>query len=129
MNFNLISSSLFCPIVPESRFYKNFLCEVFCYVPDDLNKTWLDVGCGCGELSKLAAKHGYFTTGIDNQAFAVGKTKKHLKKGLFKNLVSLKMDILNFNLVKYDIISASFLFSMLDEQQLCSVRAPLTQNS
>ena len=52
--------------VQAAEFYETLLRDALALVPDGDGASLLDVGCGPGALTRLAAARGYHATGIDS---------------------------------------------------------------
>ena len=59
------TSSLFFSWVQGAQFYVDVHSDAVNLLPRTDNATWLDVGCGPGLMTRLAASRGYNAIGID----------------------------------------------------------------
>ena len=62
--------------VQAAGFYQTLLRDALALLPDGNGRTLLDVGCGPGALTRLAAAHGYHATGIDSDPAMVAHAKR-----------------------------------------------------
>lgn len=58
-------SARFFSFVQGALFYETLHQTAVALLPHGEGKTWLDIGCGPGLLTRLAAQHGYTATGFD----------------------------------------------------------------
>lgn len=54
--------------VQNADFYRRYLLDALRLLPAGQGRTFLDVGCGPGVRTRLAAAHGYLATGLDIDA-------------------------------------------------------------
>lgn len=62
--------------VQAAGFYGRLLRDVLALLPDGTGRTLLDVGCGPGALTRLAAARGYHATGIDSDPAMIARAKR-----------------------------------------------------
>lgn len=98
-----------------AEFYKNLHHEAVEQISDGDGKKWMDVGCGPGFLTRLAATKGYDALGIDADSFMIREAKKiarnessaaHFKVG----------DVFRIPSQSADIVSASSLLATLEDR-------------
>lgn len=61
-------------------FYETLLRDALALLPDGDSRTLLDIGCGPGALTRLAAARGYYATGIDNDPSMIAQAKRTARR-------------------------------------------------
>ncbi len=111
----MISALLFTWL-QGADFYRDLHKKAVDALPPGDGKSWLDMGCGPGLVSRLAAAKNYRVLGIDRDPsmiitahlLALGKTSNaKFKRGDLKTLTNLKADVVS---------AASFLAVLPDKQ-------------
>ncbi len=79
-----------------------------------LEKTWADIGCSTGLLSRLAAKLNYTVTGYD-----IDKNSLKMASFLSRKYKNLSYEQKDFNTLNesYDVISATSLLSVVPKKE------------
>jgi len=60
-------------------FYTELHAQAVTLLPQGNNATWLDVGCGPGLVTRLAARRGYRATGMDHDARMIEQARRLAK--------------------------------------------------
>ena len=63
--------------VQGAEFYRDLHQQAVSLLPPGSGSLWLDVGCGPGLLTRLAAEHGYQATGFDIDPTMIAQAKKN----------------------------------------------------
>jgi 2-polyprenyl-3-methyl-5-hydroxy-6-metoxy-1,4-benzoquinol methylase len=63
-----------------ASFYDQLLRDALSLLPDSHGRTLLDIGCGPGALTRLAAARGYHATGIDNDEAMIAQAKRNARR-------------------------------------------------
>ena len=95
-------------------FYRDLhRCAVQSLAPGS-GKTWLDVGCGPGLVTRLAAEHGYRATGVDTNPRMI----KAAKRLALHQHSSAEFTLGNIaaSLLSADVVSAASLLAVLDDK-------------
>lgn len=99
-----------------AEFYIDLHKQAVDTLPSGENKTWIDLGCGPGLVSRLAAEKFYNVTGIDTDPFMI-KAARRLKKWHGSN-ANFEVNDLSYLLDrKADVISAASLLAVLDDKE------------
>jgi 2-polyprenyl-3-methyl-5-hydroxy-6-metoxy-1,4-benzoquinol methylase len=62
--------------VQSAGFYDTLLKDALALLPEGDGRTLLDIGCGPGALTRLAAAHGYHATGIDKDPAMIAHARR-----------------------------------------------------
>ena len=83
-------------------------------LPPGKGKTWLDVGCGPGLVTRLAAEHGYRATGVDTNPRMI----KAAKRLALHQHASAEFALGNIadSPLSADVVSAASLLAVLDDK-------------
>lgn len=99
-----------------AEFYTELHKQAVDALPAGKGKTWIDIGCGPGLVSRFAANKLYDVTGIDTDRSMIKAAQRlnkwHNSKATFK--VS---DLTYLADNKADVISAASLLAVLDDQE------------
>ncbi|MBI3650524.1 MAG: class I SAM-dependent methyltransferase [Acidobacteria bacterium] len=109
-------------------FYKNLHYEAIEKLPASEGKKWVDVGCGPGLLTRLAAAKGYLAIGIDADSFMIQEAKKIARNEASSAHFKIG-DVFRIPPQSADIVSASSLLAALEDkvggfQSLLSIVKP-----
>lgn len=98
-----------------AEFYKNLHHEAVAKLPAGEGKKWIDVGCGPGLLTRLAATKGYDAVGIDRDP---SMTREAEKIAWNKNSSARFEvgDVFNLPPQSADVVSASSLLATLNDK-------------
>lgn len=93
-----------------AEFYRALHVAAVQLLPSGQDRSWLDVGCGPGLLTRLAAERGYVALGIDRSARMITAAKALIGKGE-KRTCFMQSDIVEAlsRGQRYDVVSASSL--------------------
>ena len=99
-----------------AEFYSELHKQAVDTLPLGEGKTWIDLGCGLGLVSRLASEKLYDVTGIDTDISMI-KAARRLKKwhGSTANFEVSDLTYLSDN--KADVISAASLLAVLDDKE------------
>src|SRR5579875_328686 len=61
-------------------FYDQLFGDALALLPDGNGRSLLDVGCGPGALTRLAAMHGYRATGIDSDPAMIAQATRNARR-------------------------------------------------
>ena len=96
-------------------FYRDLHQQAVELLPQGEGKTWLDIGCGPGLVTRLAAARGYVATGLDTSGQMICAAKRlarwHQSTASFKQC---GLDALAGQ--QADVISAASLLAVLDDK-------------
>ena len=83
-------------------------------LPPGKGKTWLDVGCGPGLVTRLAAEHGYRAQGVDTNP----RTIKAAQRLALNHHSSAEFAIGNIaaSPLSADVVSAASLLAVLEDK-------------
>nr|WP_275851289.1 class I SAM-dependent methyltransferase [Sulfurimonas sp. SAG-AH-194-C20] len=100
----------------QQFFYKELQKEVIRPIQsgDEYTKTWADVGCSTGLMSRLASSLKYKITGIDINSFSLFVAR--LLSFNLKNTTYIKDDFSTLE-EKFDVVSATSLLSVVDDKE------------
>lgn len=100
----------------EAEFYKNLHSEAVEKLPSGAGKKWLDIGCGPGLLTRLAATKGYDARGIDKDPSMIREAVKIARK--MNSSARFEVgDVFHIPPQSADIVSASSLLATLENKQ------------
>jgi SAM-dependent methyltransferase len=71
-----VISARFFAYVQGADFYASMLCEAAALLPPGDDRTLLDVGCGPGAMTRLAAARGYQAIGLDHDRAMVARARR-----------------------------------------------------
>jgi len=97
-------------------FYSNLHKQAVDTLPLGEGKTWIDLGCGPGLVSRLAAEKLYDVTGIDTDKSMI-KAARRLKKWHGSKAKFEVGDLSCLSGKKADVISAASLLAVLDDKE------------
>ncbi len=97
-------------------FYRDMHLDAAASLPDGAGRTWLDVGCGPGLLTRIAADKGYSALGIDRDADMIAAARRLA----LERTNSARFDVRDIETVcargeRYDVVSASSLLVVLPD--------------
>jgi len=96
-------------------FYTNLHSEAIAELPDGEGGKWVDVGCGPGLLTRLAAAKGYNAVGIDMDSSMIHEARK-IAKNENSSAVFEVGDVFQIPAESADVVSASSLLAALDDK-------------
>ena len=99
-----------------AKFYRQFHREAVELLPNGDGRTWLDVGCGPGVLSRAAALHGYRVRAVDRQPEMIDAAIRQTRD--FHATIDFAVSDLDAETkrrVVYDVVSASSLLTVLPD--------------
>ena len=99
----------------EADFYIAMHAEAMKEIPVGEERTWVDIGCGPGLLTRLAAAKGYNATGIDRDP-AMIRQARHLAGHDTKIPTFMSGEISSVPAGEADVVSASSLLAVLDDR-------------
>ena len=110
----MIASALFTWI-QGADFYHYLHREAVNLLPIGNGKTWLDVGCGPGLVSRLAQDRGYQVTGIDSDPLMIRSANRIAKKQ--NRSIDFKIaDVFDLSKESADVVSAASLLAVLGDR-------------
>jgi len=110
----MIASTLFTWI-QGADFYRDLHKEAVDLLPAGEGKLWMDIGCGPGLVSHLAAQRGYQVTGIDSDPQMIQSAKRIAKqKGISINFKT--GDVFDLPKDSADVVSAASLLAVLGDK-------------
>lgn len=98
-----------------ARFYIDIHQQAIELIRNRENISWLDVGCGPGLLTRLAAKHGHRAIGCDLSEEMV-HTARHIARQENSTATFQSGDAMKIPLSHADVVSASSLLAVLDDK-------------
>ncbi|MDF1884228.1 class I SAM-dependent methyltransferase [Sulfurimonas sp. SAG-AH-194-C21] len=100
----------------QQFFYKELQKEVLKPIKsgDEYTKTWADVGCSTGLMSRLGHSLKYKVIGFDINAFSLFVAR--LVSFNSKNITYIKEDFITLE-QKFDVVSATSLLSVVDDKK------------
>ncbi|NHZ85938.1 MAG: methyltransferase domain-containing protein [Planctomycetia bacterium] len=99
-----------------AAFYSELHKQAVDTLPSGEGKTWIDLGCGPGLVSRLAAEKLYDVIGIDTDASMI-QAARRLKK-LHGSKANFEVNDLTYlSDKKADVISAASLLAVLDDKE------------
>ena len=98
-----------------ARFYQELHREAVESVPTGEGKQWLDVGCGPGLVSRLAAARGYQVTGIDMDPHMI-KAANRLSRDQKSSVTFEVGSVFALTPNMADVVSAASLLAVLDDK-------------
>lgn len=99
-----------------AKFYSDLHKQAVDTLPSGKGKTWIDLGCGPGLVSRLAADKFYDVTGIDTDISMI-RAARRLKK-CHGSKAHFAVSNLTYLLgKKADVISAASLLAVLDDKE------------
>jgi len=98
-----------------AEFYKNLHLEALKQIPDGKGKKWMDVGCGPGLLTRLAATKGYDAIGIDADSSMIREANKIARNESSSAHFEVG-DVFRVPPQSADIVSASSLLATLEDK-------------
>lgn len=106
-----LSAALFARI-QRAQFYQAAHQDAVALLPLGTGKTWLDVGCGAGLVTLLAAQRGYTSLGIDRDAAMLVQAQRHARG---KNVQFLQGDVATLaqHCAPAEVVSAASLLAMI----------------
>ena len=99
-----------------AEFYKDLHKQAVDAVPSGEGKTWIDLGCGPGLVSRLAAANFYDVTGIDTD-FSMIKAARRIAKWHGSKAHFEVGDLTYLMDKKANVISAASLLAVLDDRE------------
>ncbi len=95
-------------------FYRNLHQQAVDLLPPGEGKTWLDVGCGPGLVSRQAAAKGYDVTGVDTDVSML-RAARRLACWQGSSATFQQGDLSSLVAAQADVVSAASLLAVLDE--------------
>lgn len=100
----------------SARFYHDMHLVAADMLDHGTGRTWLDVGCGPGLLTRIAADKGYIAKGIDRNAHMIEAAQSIAKaQGSAATFEVSDIDTINARAERYDVVSASSLLVVLPD--------------
>ncbi len=99
-----------------AEFYSDLHKQAVDALPAGKGKIWIDIGCGPGLVSRLAADKQYDVVGIDTDASMI-KAAQRLKKWHGSKANFEVNDLSYLSNKKADVISAASLLAVLDDKE------------
>lgn len=96
-------------------FYRSLHSEAIAELPEGTGSKWMDVGCGPGLLTRLAAARGYRAVGIDSDPSMIREAKK-IAGSENSSAVFEIGDVFQIPAQSADIVSASSLLAALNDK-------------
>jgi ubiquinone/menaquinone biosynthesis C-methylase UbiE len=102
--------------VQNAEFYRGLHSQAVDLMPPGAGRTWLDVGCGPGLVTRLAAERGYRALGVDNDPDMIRASRRAGRRkgstarfgvGDLTNLAQLE---------SADVVSACSLLAVVDDR-------------
>lgn len=110
-----LSAALFARI-QGAQFYHQLHQTAVTHLPYGAGNTWLDVGCGNGLVTALAAAHGYQAIGIDRDAAMIAQAQRHYPH-LNLRFIQGSVDQLQQLADAANVVSAASLLAMIPPAQ------------
>ena len=117
--------------VQAAGFYDALLRDALDLLPDGHGRTLIDIGCGPGALTRLAAARGYHATGLDSDPAMIAQAARLARhRGSSANFTVATLDHAAANAGPADVVTAASLLAVVPDpvvalQQLWSCVAPL----
>lgn len=99
----------------SADFYINLHSEAITDLPQGEGKKWVDVGCGPGLLTRLAAAKGHNAMGIDKDPLMIREAKKIVRNENSSAVFEVG-DVFQIPEQSADVVSASSLLAVLDDK-------------
>jgi len=96
-------------------FYTNLHSEAIAELPNGEGGKWVDVGCGPGLLTRLAAAKGYNAVGIDVDSSMIHEARKIVRNENSSAVFEVG-DVFQIPAESADVVSASSLLAALDDK-------------
>jgi trans-aconitate methyltransferase len=117
--------------VEAAGFYATLLRDALDLLPDGDGRTLIDIGCGPGALTRLAAARGYHATGLDSDPAMIAQTARLARRG--RSSASFRVGTLDQaarNAGQADVVTAASLLAVVPDpvgalHQLWSCVAPM----
>jgi len=111
-----ILSALFFAGIQSAEFYQSVHDEAVSLLPQGECRTWWDVGCGPGLVTRLAGDRGYRATGYDADPAMVYRARAvaHARTDIKFEVATLEQ--LAGSSMKADIVSATSLLAVLPDR-------------
>lgn len=110
----MIASALFTWI-QGADFYRDLHKQAVDLLPMGNGKLWMDIGCGPGLVSRLAADRGYQVVGIDSDPQMIQAAKRLARRqGL--SIEFKTGDVFNLPADSADVVSAASLLAVLGDR-------------
>lgn len=100
----------------DAEFYRAMHREAADTVPHGVGRTWLDVGCGPGSLTRIASDMGYAAHGIDRDAQMIAAARRLAAER--NNSATFDVSDIDTAMVtgeRFDVVSASSLLVVLPD--------------
>lgn len=112
-------SAEFFSWVHAAKFYVELHREAVHLMPKGADKLWVDMGCGPGVLTRLAAQHGYQAIGIDIDPEMIAKAQQARAASDQENCQFECADLssLDSGNRAVDVVSASSLLAVMDNME------------
>lgn len=111
----MIATTLFTWL-QGADFYRDLHRQAVDSLPEGEAKHWMDIGCGPGLVTRLAAARGYAATGIDTSADMV-KAARRLAKWHRSAATFQQGDLGSLPGQGADVVSAASLLAVLDDKR------------
>ncbi|MFV2058606.1 MAG: class I SAM-dependent methyltransferase [Thiohalomonadales bacterium] len=99
-----------------AEFYSELHKQAVDILPSGEGKTWIDLGCGPGLVSRLASEKLYDVTGVDTDTSMI-KAARRLKKWHGSKANFEVGDLSYLSAKKPDVVSAASLLAVLDDKE------------
>lgn len=107
-------SAYFFNLVQSAAFYRNLHRQAILLLPPGLGARWVDIGCGPGLVTRLAADHGYEATGFDIDPAMIKQARLQAKRiNSPAHFEEAGLDKLVERRIKVDVVSAASLLAVL----------------
>jgi trans-aconitate 2-methyltransferase len=117
--------------VEAAGFYATLLRDALDLLPDGDSRTLIDIGCGPGALTRLAAARGYHATGLDSDPAMIAQaTRLARRERSSASFAVATLDHAARNAGQADVVSAASLLTVVPDpvvalRQLWSCVAPM----
>jgi len=116
--------------VEAAGFYATLLREALDLLPDGHGRTLIDIGCGPGALTRLAAARGYHATGLDSDPAMIAQAARLARRrGSSASFTVATLDRAARSAGQADVVAAASLLAVVPDpvgalHQLWSCVAP-----
>ncbi len=98
----------------DAEFYRRLHAEAAEVAGPGTGKTWLDVGCGPGLLTRIAARAGYEALGVDRDPAMIAAARRlSAERGASARFEQADLETLAQRGERFDVVSASSLLVVL----------------
>jgi 2-polyprenyl-3-methyl-5-hydroxy-6-metoxy-1,4-benzoquinol methylase len=108
-----LASAAFLAWVQGAAFYQDVHAAAVDLLPRGEGKTWLDVGCGPGLVTRLASRRGYRALGVDRDAATIWAARRLARRDRCEFELA---DLTTFDAERsFDVVSATSLLIVVSD--------------